>query len=186
MNLIPSSKYSSYRNKIKPGDLISFSDDPSIVSRLISWRTNSIHTHSAMVIDKITPSGQRLLIVESLGGGPVPRYLSKRVQEYKGKVWHFGLCNATDDQREKACEWFWDKVLSGVKYDYFGLFTQAITKVHTGDGHLFCTEGVQMAWEYPLIIPKSKLAFNPGGLIRFAFGERAIGQGHILLKDDIL
>ncbi len=172
--------YYEYRKNIKPGDLISFSDHPSIVSRLIAWRTGSIHTHSAMVIPHVGCFDDRLLIIESLNGGPVPRYLSEKVQNYKGKVWHFPLANATDNQRNLACNWLWDKVFQGIKYDYFGLFTQVIRKVKTDAGHLFCSEAVQMPWECTEIIPFSILAYNPGGLIKFAINEKAISEGKVL------
>lgn len=162
-------KYYDYRENIKPGDLISFSDHPSIISRLISLRTGSIHTHSAMVIDRIGPTGQRLLIIESLNSGPAPRYLSDRVKNYKGNVWHFPLKFVTGQQRENAVACVWDFVCRGVKYDYHSLFKQIIARVSINARELFCTEMVQVAWEQAEIMKHASKVFYPGELTVLPF-----------------
>lgn len=163
-------RYQQYRAKIKPGDLISFAKHPSLISKIIAWRTGSKHTHSAIVIDLLEITGQRLIVIESLEGGPVPRYLSKRVTDYEGEIWHFPLKFVAQAQRDKAVQFTWEQSLTGIKYDYLSIVRQILRKVSTDASKLFCSELVQMAWEYAGIIdPKIKKALNPGELVNLDF-----------------
>jgi len=178
--------YIDFRYLIKPGDLISFSDHPSIISRLISWRTNSKHTHSAMVIGKAEATGDRLLIVESLNCGPTINYLSDRIAKYKGHIWWVPLREEiTPEQRQKAANWVWDKLCTQTGYDYHSIWKQLFSKVSIDAAQLFCSEMVQMAWQEAGIIGKQgKLAkaLNPGDLFVFAINICCVKAGAVKLK----
>lgn len=166
--------YYEVRDKIKAGDLISFSNHSSIISRLISLRTHSSHTHSAIVISKISPAGNRLIIAEALEAGPRPGYLSKRVKEYKGSVWWFPLKNTVDKQRRIAEEFVWDKLLDYTRYDYRSIWRQLFSKVSADARELFCSELVQMAFEKAGVIKALKKALNPGELVQLPIFDNGI------------
>lgn len=158
------SRYYNVRDSIQPADIIFFSDSPDLISRLISWKTKSKYTHCAIVMSKMSSAGERLVIIEAVEHGLRPVYLSKRIQEYNGHIWHFPIKEATLEQRIKANDWVWDRTLEATKYDYHSLLKLAVSKVSTDYRKLICSETCQIALEHSKIIEKRSRILSPAEL----------------------
>ena len=158
--------YHRLHSNIKVGDIIAFSDNPSIISRLIAWKTNSIYTHVGMVIGKTSRTGDRLILLESVEFGPDPIYLSKRVETYKGKVWHFPI-KATEEQRYNIDKIAWDILFQDIKYDYKSIAKQVLRKASRDMAELFCSEMCQFIFDNDSVklLKKVNKAYNPKELL---------------------
>jgi len=168
-------KYHQYRDKIQPGDLISFRGK-GIIPGIIRWRTGFKDTHSAMVMCLLGKGREkRLVITESLNFGPTVNYLSDRIEKYNSEIWWYPLY-ATQEQREAMNLIAWDNLCKQTRYDYGGLFRQALGSVSLDASRLFCSEMVQYYWQEASVIKKYKKAFNPGRLIQEFIGDK-IGTG---------
>jgi len=164
-------KYYQYRENIKPGDLISCRGK-GIIPGIISWKTGFKDTHSTMAMCWLGKGREkRLVITEALNFGPTVNYLSDRILKYDGEVWWYSLF-ATQEQREKVNQIAWDNLCKQTRYDYGGLFRQALGSVSLDASRLFCSEMVQYCWQEAGIIKEYKKAFNPGQLIQEFIGSK--------------
>jgi hypothetical protein len=154
--------YQQYRERIKTGDLIQF-ESTDIISRIISWRTGSRITHSAMAFWLVGPTGKlRLYVLEGVVFGVFPTYLSNRVAWYlpHGNMYWHKVRPEWAEYGAKAADTLLDFV--GTYYDYKDLFLQAIRRVTINPAKLFCSEAVTVAWKDILNLPRDFPVPYPG------------------------
>ncbi|MHC4397527.1 MAG: hypothetical protein ACYS1A_17940 [Planctomycetota bacterium] len=162
MTIATPKTYQKYRNRIRTGDLIQF-ESTDFISRIISWRTKSKITHSAMAFWLIGPTGKdRLYILEGVAFGLFPTYLSNRIAWYLphgNMYWH-----KTRPKYRTAATEAADTLLDyvGTYYDYKDLILQAIKRVTLNPSKLFCSEAVLLAWADIVGWPMDKPVPYPG------------------------
>jgi hypothetical protein len=168
--------YKEFRDQMRTGDLLQWSSN-SLIGTAIRWRTKSEYSHSSLVIRLKEYEGleRRVFTAESLeGSGCGLKLLSRRIEEYDGKVWWFPLDPKYNSLRQAIGEAAFERM--GIPYDYESLIKQLIAKVSTEAHALFCSE--YCYWTYGtaglLFDGWQKLkAPNPGEVPKLGlFGER--------------
>jgi hypothetical protein len=152
------SLYNSIRPYIKTGDFLSWDSDTPLGGTIQAF-TGSDDNHGCLV-DRLTGlAGDRILSLEALGGPFRPYYLSLRLQEYKGRVWWYPLCNEWDTEniRREIEARMWSHV--GIGYDYPALFENAIRKVKADPKLLFCYEEAFISLGFSGKVPTSRNEF---------------------------
>jgi len=145
---------------------------------LLQWQSHSIlgvlirmkggganHSGAVMIFNAF--KRWRYMTGESLEGGLRANYISRRLKEYKGKVWWHRVLPEFEQYRQGAGEWLADRI--GVKYDYKSLFRNAICHVSADARELFCSEAYFLAWRDGGKVPhlqKIKKAPRPNEVVR--------------------
>lgn len=136
--------YNAVRPFIKTGDFLDW-DSHTPLGETIQAFTGGDGNHGCLVDRMSGLAGDRLYTLEALGGPFRPYYLSLRLQEHRGRVWWYPLCDAWDtiEIRTRICRDMYAQIGKG--YDYPALLINAIRKVSADDSLLFCYEAVFMA-----------------------------------------
>lgn len=141
-------RYHRFQQKMRTGDLLSWSSD-SALGWLIRKFTQSDINHSGMVIrfqDYEEKHGaSRRFTLEALGPGVELNVLSRRLENFKGRVYWHALKEEYDDKRPllgAAALQF-----AGVKYDYRSLLKNVFGRVSAEAARLFCSEYVYVTFD---------------------------------------
>jgi len=139
--------YKKYQNKLRTGDLLSWSSD-SVLGSLIQWFTNSDINHSGMVIrfqdyEETDAQGRRFTL-EAVRGVEL-HLISRQMEGYKGSLYWHKLQDRFEDKRSLLGAVSLQYV--GVDYDYSSLFKNAISRVSTNANKLFCSEYVYLTFK---------------------------------------
>ena len=145
---------------------------------LLQWQSHSIlgvlirlkggganHSGAAFIFEAFGRT--RYMTGESLEGGLRANYISRRLKEYKGKVWWHRVLPEFEQYRQGAAEWMADMI--GVKYDYRSLLKNALGHVSADARELFCSEAYFLAWRDGGKVPhlqKIKKAPRPNEVVR--------------------
>ncbi len=145
--------YQSHQPQLRTGDLLSWASD-SAIGWLIRKFTKSDVNHSGLVIrfaDYEEKNGaSRRFTLEAIRGIEL-HLLSRRLREYKGKVYWHALQERFADKRPLLGAIALKH--TGVPYDYRSLFRNALGKVSADANKLFCSEYVYLTY--------TKCSFTP-------------------------
>jgi hypothetical protein len=147
--------YAAVRDQMKTGDLLQWSSN-SVLGALIRWRTNAEVNHSGLVIRLQEYEGleRRRWTLEALEKGFYPNLLSRRLEQFDGRVWWYPLKDELNGQRQAIGERAFSMV--GIGYDFLSIFQQLVGRVSADMKHLFCSEGCYLAYGFQGTAP------NPG------------------------
>jgi len=148
-------KYNEIKDDMRTGDLLQWRS-PSIIGRLIRWKTGSNVNHSSMVIRLKEYEGRerRRWTTEALEHGTVLNLLSRRLNDFDGECWWYPLKDEWNEKRGEVGER--SVYFIGIKYDYKSLFAQLFSKVSADARRLFCSEYCYIAYGFTGKAP------NPG------------------------
>ncbi len=137
--------YMQVRHIMRTGDCLLWKSN-SIVGWLIRKFSKGNVNHASLVIS-LSEYGNlkdRRFLLEALPSGIVLRLLSRRLMNFKGKVWWYPLRDEYNDNRDRIGEWALTQV--GISYDYPSLFKNIIGKVSADAHKFFCSEYAFMGW----------------------------------------
>ena len=152
-------QYNEVKDKMKTGDLLQWASS-SVIGWLIRWKTKSDVNHSSLVIRLAEYEGleRRRFTHEALEHGVILNLLSRRLDQFNGKVWWYPLKDEWDKRRQRVGElalaW------TGVPYDYQSIVDQLISSVSAEATALFCSEMCFMAYGFAGKAP------TPGEMLR--------------------
>ncbi len=160
--------YNDLRNKMKFGDVISFSGKGDI-SNIIKWKTNSDISHVGMVLESEFVRGEkRIVLIEStslvnlpdirtkeLIKGVQQQHLSQRLSSYEGQAYYHELkANLSVNLKKKMHTWLFNKHASRTPYDSVQALGSAIDLLDAFGmenkpdfSSLFCSEMVAKAFK---------------------------------------
>ncbi|MEE9356609.1 MAG: hypothetical protein V3U75_13550 [Methylococcaceae bacterium] len=182
--------YNEIRNKIKFGDVISFSGKGD-VSNIIKWKTNSDISHVGMVLESEFVGGEkRIVLVESTSLVNLPdirtkelikgvqmQHLSQRLDSYDGQAYYHELeRDLSSDQKTKMYDWLLGKHASRTPYDSVQALGSAID-LFDGWGlenkpdfsSLFCSEMVAKAFKIAGLIDCNPSEQTPADVVKYDF-----------------
>lgn len=145
--MIDLTKYNAIKDQMKTGDLLQWNSS-SIIGWLIRWKTGSDVNHSSLVIRLSEYEGleRRRFTHEALEHGVILNLLSRRLDQFAGKVWWYPLKDEWDERRQRigelALAW------TGVPYDYRSIADQLIASVSAEATALFCSEMCFLAYGF--------------------------------------
>lgn len=155
--------YNNVKNHMKTGDILQW-HSYSFVGKAIRWKTSKkgdikrdVPNHSSMIIRLSEWEGieRRRYHTEAMNRGVYPNVLSRRLENFKGRVWWLPLKAEWDSKREEVGLRLLD--VWGTPYDYKSLVWQLIGKVSVDIRQLFCSEVIDFA----LFGKTEKQAHNP-------------------------
>lgn len=194
-------EYKDLRNKMKTGDVISFSGKGR-TSNIIKWFTRSDISHVGIVMETEFNNafGQRVLILESTSLNNIPdiktgefikgvqmQQLSKRIEAYDGQAyWHKLAKPLSLSGERKMLQWLSMQHNKRVPYDSFqamgagiDLFDSFGLANEPDFSSLFCSElvckGLQLAEVVSDLINPSEQ--TPADVIKYECLERRIQIG---------
>lgn len=146
MEKIPKSKpiklsYKQARCFMHTGDLLSWRSS-TLLGAGIRFFTNGHVNHSSCVVDIREYGKGRKFCLEALEGGIELQCISKRLQEFKGKVYWHKLREEYTDYRDAIGIAAFSRI--GIEYDYTSIFKQLIGRVSINAKKLFCSEFVYL------------------------------------------
>lgn len=154
--------YCLIREGIKTGDVILW-EGRGIVPRIIALYGGYSHASLVVRLEKYEGLKDRVFLVEAVSSGLEFRLLSKRLEEYKGKAWHYAV-GLTPYMQDAARTVALNKCAEGVKYDFKSVFKNVFSRVSVNASLLFCSEVVWWVWEkIDFVAPGSK-APRPGDI----------------------
>lgn len=193
--------YADVRNKMKTGDVISFSGKGR-TSNLIKWRTGSDISHVGMVMETEFNNafGQRVLIIESTSLNNIPdiktgefikgvqmQQLSKRLDSYDGQAyWHKLNTPLSCSGERKMLQWLSTQHNKKVPYDTFQAigagadFFDKFGIVNAPDfSSLFCSELVCKALQLAGIVSDmvNPSEETPADVVRYECLDRRVQIG---------
>ena len=139
--------YQQFRPLMQTGDILGWCGT-GIVSDIIKWKTGGESSHSSMIIRLKDYEGDdiRVFQTEALARGVYPDILSRRLQDYDGKLYWYQLKDEWQTKRIEIGRRLTE--LWGVEYDYLSLFKQLVGKVNADARRLFCSETCWIALGY--------------------------------------
>lgn len=154
--------YNNIKDGMKTGDILQW-HSYSAVGKIIRWKTKQkdedereVPNHSSMIIRLSEwEEERRRYHTEAMERGVYPNLLSRRLEEFKGRVWWLPLKDEWDSKREEIGLRLTD--VWGIPYDYQSLVWQLLGKVSVDVRRLFCSEVIDFA----LFGKINKKASNP-------------------------
>jgi hypothetical protein len=143
--------YHLHRPAMQTGDLLVWKSD-NVVGRLIRKLTHAQVNHAGLVIRFQQYDQDRVYTLEALESGIVLRALSERLKNHEGNAWWHPLKEEHGKARANVGRTALCYV--GVKYDFRGLFRQAVARVSIEASRLFCSEYVYLAWRDAGVVPQ--------------------------------
>lgn len=135
--------YYSIRKYIKTGDLLSW-HSYGFIGKCVRFFTKGTVNHSSLCIDSIEYGNGRKFCIEAMETGVELNVLSRRLDNFKGKVyWHPLNTNIHSYRKEIGTAAF--KNL-GVGYDFRSIFKQMFGRVSISAKKLFCSEEVYLSF----------------------------------------
>jgi hypothetical protein len=161
--------YKRLQPVIHTGDLVEWRS-ASALGAAIRWFTKKDVNHSSLVA-RFDYAGleDRRFVFEAMGDGLDFNLLSERMQQFKGRVYWYGLKPSITDigfVRERMLSKALMLKAQHVKYDYWGLFRNAAARVSVNARQLFCSEFYQVCGIYAGIYT-DQIARRPGEFAAF-------------------
>jgi hypothetical protein len=159
---------------MKTGDLIEWQSD-SAIGWLIRKFTGQDVNHSSLLM-KFSYSGlaDRRFVLEALEDGLEFNLLSRRLDDFNGKVYWYPLKSEYDDRRDTIGSWAIMRKAEHIKYDYWNLFKQVFGKVSVDAKKFFCSEFYHAAMIHAMILLPRKRAYRPGEFAALKIHEKRI------------
>lgn len=189
--------YNEVRNKIKTGDVISFSGKGH-TSNIIKEVTDSDISHVGIVLKKtIVENQERILLIESTTLNKLPdvftgkkfkgvqvQYLSDRIKDYKGQVYWHGLQRTLKPMEKQALITFLmlqhqleydSKQAIGAGVDIFDIL---FSNIENHD-EFFCSELVAAAYKHIGWFPGSynTSEITPADVVEYSFLNKRVQIG---------
>ena len=189
--------YEKVRNKMKFGDVISFSGKGDI-SNIIKWKTNSDISHVGMVLEsEFVGIEKRIVLIEStslvnlpdirtkeLIKGVQQQHLSQRLDSYDGQAYYHELrAELTSDQKVAMYMWLFKKHAQRTPYDSVQALGSALDLLDAFGmenkpdfSSLFCSEMVAKAFKVADLLDYdyNPSEATPADVIKFGFLEERI------------
>lgn len=157
--------YRQHKAQMQSGDLIEWQSHTALGSAIRLFTRKKVNHSSILVRPKEYASlKDRRFLLEALGGGLVPRLLSVRLSEFKGRVWWYGLKEsvATPEDREAMAVWAILEAVRGKRYDYGSLFKNMVGRVSVDGQRWFCSEAYTAMLMHRQLIDDNLKARRPG------------------------
>jgi len=133
--------YKNARCFMQTGDLLSWRSD-TLLGAGIRLFTRGHVNHSSIVADINEYGKSRKFCLEALEGGIELHCISRRLKNFKGKVYWHKLRNEYKDYRTEIGTAAFSRI--GIDYDYGSLFRQLVGRVSLNAKKLFCSEFVYL------------------------------------------
>jgi hypothetical protein len=141
----PTYAYDAIRPWLATGTVILWQGN-DLLGRAIRLFTE--FSHASLVVRELDPlSIERVDVIEALATGLEMRHLSERMAGYNGRVFAFRPLDLTADIQARVKSFALDECGKGVRYDYAGLFANALGRVSEGANRYFCSEFAARALE---------------------------------------
>lgn len=148
--------YEVVRDQLKTGDCLGWHSD-SLIGKAIRWKTvpssvpddsplNINHVSSIIRLKEYEGLQRRVFITEALEHGTVLNMLSKRLEEFKGKVFWYPLKDTWNVERQAIGERLLQYI--GIEYDYRSIVEQIFGSVSIDVKKLFCSEYVYKSYGF--------------------------------------
>ncbi len=182
--------YDKIRNKMKFGDVISFSGKGD-VSNIIKWKTNSDISHVGMVFESEFVAGEkRIVLIEStslvnlpdirtkeLIKGVQQQHLSQRLSSYEGQAYYHELkAELTDCEKAAMYRWLFNKHASKTPYDTVQALGSAIDLLDSMGlenkpdfSSLFCSEMVAKVFKIAGLVDCNPSEQTPADVVSYKF-----------------
>lgn len=161
------STYLAHREEMQNGDLIEWASN-SPLGRAIRWFTKKDVNHTSYVVIFDSPLARfladRRVVLEAMGGGVEPNYLSERLEHFDGAVYWIPLRRDILFQKVAlATAYAVDTyMLRKPKYDFGGLVKNAFGKVSANANKYFCSEFCHICHMTGGIVKNEEKARRPG------------------------
>jgi hypothetical protein len=130
--------YDAIRPWLATGTVILWQGD-DLLGRAIRLFTE--FSHASLVVRELDPlSAERVDVIEALATGLEMRHLSDRIAGFRGRVFAFRPLDLTSDAQARVKSFALDECGKGVRYDYAGLFANALGRVSQSANRYFCSE----------------------------------------------
>jgi len=133
----PLKMYHAWRYAIWTGDLLEWASDTAL-GHVIRWFTGYDVNHTSMIIRFRNFDQARVYNLEALKPGVYPNLLSRRLKNFRGRVYWLQLKPEFDVYRAAIAREGLKYV--GLKYDYRSLLKQAVSRVSAQADAFFCSE----------------------------------------------
>jgi hypothetical protein len=165
------SQYYGVQDQIKTGDLVEWRGT-GLVARTIRLFTRRKVNHSSLIVRLPYKLCERRYMIEALEGGLEFRLLSKRLEDYAGEAWWYGLKPEYHPLRREIGQWAFDRLSEGKGYDYQGLVAQIFGRVSADARRFFCSEFIDLAYQiHGIIGPDPHGARRPGDFVGLGIFE---------------
>jgi hypothetical protein len=148
--------YNKHCHDMQTGDVLLYVGN-SAIGKLIRWWTKTvllrkahdnriIYSHGNLILrfaDCETTEDRRW-VLDARASGVYPVYLSDYLKQYDGQVYYYRLAKKHDSKRGDIL--IEAMTYAGKKYDFLGLFKNAIGLVSANVRALFCTESIFVAY----------------------------------------
>jgi len=129
--------YRRNRDILQTGDFLQWSSDTAL-GWIIQKITKSKWNHTGLIVRFEQYDIERVFTLEALETGVTLNPLSTRIREHKGECAVFPLQDRFDLSRDRMGSYMLRCV--GIRYDFFSLIKQAVSRVSTDVERLFCSE----------------------------------------------
>ena len=129
--------YQAHRSEMGTGDVLEFCSH-SMLGRLIRWKTGKDVNHTALIIEADFLGDKRLMLLEALGAGIAPNFLSNRITDFDGEIYWLKLQKEWGSRKIDIMREALKYV--GTPYDYGSIFKQLFRRVSVDFNKLFCSE----------------------------------------------
>jgi hypothetical protein len=175
--------YHKYRPLMKTGDVLLYKSRGSVIGWIIQKYTKYNHAGLVLRFGPDEHGADRVWILEAVGQGVKPAFLSDKLAKYPGKVWWYPLRAEFDHQRDLVTECA--MILKDTSYDFKALIKNALGRVSVNLQQLFCSEYVQVALSYAKIIEED-VAARPGDIPKWpVFDSPVLIVEHEKGKSDV-
>jgi hypothetical protein len=147
--------YNQYCHDMQTGDVLLYVGN-SAIGKLIRWWTKTIlvrgkddraiYNHGNLILrfEEYENQTDRRWVLDARASGVYPVLLSDYLSKYDGQAFYYRLADKHNAQRTNiGCE---AMTYAGRKYDFLGLFKNAIGLVSANVRQLFCTESIFVAY----------------------------------------
>jgi len=157
--------YRHHSGQMESCDLLEWQSH-TVLGGAIRLFTRKEVNHSSIIIRPREYAGlaNRRFLIEALGGGLVPRLLSTRLEEFKGRVWWHPLRPnlITVEARQRMAEWAILETVKGTRYDYGSLLGNMFSRVNVDASRWFCSEAYTAMLMEGGLYPRDSKALRPG------------------------
>jgi len=141
----PAFSYDAIRPWLATGTVILWQGG-DLLGRMIRRFTE--FSHASLVVRELDPlNAERVDVIEALATGLEMRHLSERIAGSRGRVFAFRPNDLTPDVQARVKSFALIECGKGVRYDYAGLFANAMGRVSEGANRYFCSEFAARALE---------------------------------------
>lgn len=156
--------YHKCQPKMFSGDLVEWSS-ASALGAAIRWFTKKDVNHSSLLVRfNYQDLSDRRFVLEAMGGGLEFNLLSKRLKNFKGRVYWHALRPGMADLATVRAKMMSKAILlkaEHVEYDYWGLVKNAAVRVSLNARQIFCSEFYHICAAHANILPVGG-ALRPG------------------------